>query len=160
MTRDWDVHFLNLAYEQALKSYVFTDSEGVRRIPIGAVLVEDGAVVGKGHNQRIQLNDPIAHGEMDCIRSAGRRPHGYGGTTVYTTLSPCMMCSGTIVQFGIPRVVVADGENFAGNIAILESHGVLVDTTKPHEACIRLMAGWIRDYPHVWNEDIAGRDAV
>jgi cytosine deaminase len=113
---DDDRAFMRQAYEQAKKSY---DEGG---LPIGAVMVENGQVIGRGHNRRVQEGDPIAHGEMDCLRRAGRRPH-YKGVTLYTTLSPCMMCTGTILQFGIPRVVVGEDRNFEGNIGFLSERG-------------------------------------
>lgn len=150
--RGGDVAFLKLAYEQALKSY----REG--GLPIGAVMVEDGEVFAEGHNQRVQHGDPTAHGEMDCLRNAGRRAR-YDGVSLYTTLSPCMMCAGTIVQFGIPRVVVGEDRNFKGNIDFLRQHGVevvLIDDA----ACRELMATFIREKPALWDEDIAGNDAV
>ncbi len=100
---------MNEALNEALGSY----REG--GIPIGSVMVENGIVIGRGHNQRVQLNDPIAHGEMDCIRNVGRRA-SYKDITLYTTLSPCMMCAGTIIQFGIPRVVVGENLSFKGNL--------------------------------------------
>ncbi len=94
-------------------------------LPIGSILVEGGEVVGAGHNRRIQEGDPIAHGEMDCLRRAGRR-RDYKATTLYTTLSPCMMCTGAIIQFGIPRVIVGEDRNFEGNIGFLAERGVEV----------------------------------
>src|SRR5581483_5819041 len=96
-----DLRFLRAAYEQAVKSY----TEG--GLPIGAVMVENGSIIARGHNRRVQQRDPTAHGEMDCLRNAGRRAR-YEGVTLYTTLSPCMMCAGTLVQFGVPRVVVGE----------------------------------------------------
>lgn len=144
--------FMTAAVEQAQKSY---DEGG---LPIGAVMVEDGKIIARGHNQRVQQGDPIAHGEMDCIRKAGRRPR-YDTVTLYTTLSPCMMCSGTIVQFGIPEVVVGDDEGFEGNIPFLREHGVRV--TLLHDTrCRSLMERFIREKPDVWDEDIAGRTKV
>lgn len=147
-----DQDFLRLAYEQALKSY----QEG--GLPIGAVMVEEGRVLAAGHNRRVQDGDPTAHGEMDCIRRAGRRPD-YRGVDLYTTLSPCMMCAGTVVQFGIRRVVVGEAANFAGNPEFLRRHGVEV-VILDDPACRELMARFIRERPELWNEDIAGRDAV
>jgi len=144
--------FLRAAYEQALKSY----SEG--GVPVGAVMVESGAIIASGHNRRVQQGDPLAHGEMDCFRSAGRRSR-YDGVTLYTTLSPCMMCAGTVVQFGVKRVVVGENRNFPGNIDFLRSHGVeviLIDDP----ACIALMQRFIRERPDLWDEDIAGRSVV
>jgi len=145
-----DAAFMHLAYEQALKSY----NEG--GLPIGAVMVEEGQVVAAGHNRRVQDGDPVAHGEMDCIRKAGRRPR-YDRVTLYTTLSPCMMCAGTIVQFGIRRVVVGEERNFSGNADFLRSRGVEVVLLDSPE-CIDLMARFIRERPDVWDEDIAGKD--
>lgn len=141
--------FMRLAYEQALKSY----REG--GLPIGAVMVEDGVVIASGHNRRVQDGDPTAHGEMDCLRRAGRRPR-YEGVTMYTTLSPCMMCTGTILQFGIVNVVIGEDRNFAGNPGLLREHGVEVTILNDPE-CKELMARFIRERPELWDEDIAGR---
>jgi len=149
---DADRQFLRVAYEQALKSY----KEG--GLPIGAAMVENGNVVAAGHNRRVQDGDPIAHGEMDCFRKAGRRVR-YEGVTLYTTLSPCMMCSGTILQFGVKRVVVGENRNFPGNIDLLQSRGVTVRLMDDAD-CIALMARFIRERPDLWDEDIAGRSAV
>ena len=142
-----DADFMRLAYEQAQKSY---DEGGC---PIGAVLVKGGQVVAAGHNQRVQQGDPIAHGEMDCLRKAGRQ-RSYADTVLYTTLSPCMMCSGTIVQFKIPRVVVGENLNFGGNEDFLRSRGVRVDVLDD-PACTELMAKFIAEKPELWDEDIA-----
>jgi cytosine deaminase len=144
--------FMHAALEQALKSY---DEGG---LPIGAVMVENGVVVAAGHNRRVQDGDPIAHGEMDCLRKAGRRPR-YDQTTLFTTLSPCMMCSGTIIQFGVKRVVVGEDKNFPGNIAFLRDRGVEVTLLNDPE-CITLMERFIRERPELWDEDIAGRVEV
>ena len=149
---DADRQFLRVAYEQALKSY----NEG--GLPIGAALVESGNVVAAGHNRRVQDGDPIAHGEMDCFRKAGRRVR-YEGVTLYTTLSPCMMCSGTILQFGVKRAVVGENRNFPGNIDLLQSRGVTVRLLDDAD-CIALMARFIQEHPDLWDEDIAGRSAV
>ena len=146
---DADAAFMARALAQARQSY---DEGG---LPIGAVMVLDGRIIGEGHNRRVQDGDPIAHGEMSCLRNAGRRP-SYAGVTMYTTLSPCMMCAGTIVQFGIARVVIGENVNFAGNIAFLREHGVdvrLLDDA----ACRELMGRFIRESPELWSEDIAGR---
>ena len=147
-----DGGFMKLALEQAQKSY---DEGG---LPIGAVMVEHGTVIARGHNHRVQDGDPTAHGEMDCLRRAGRRAR-YEGVTMYTTLSPCMMCAGTIVQFGIPRVVIGEKVNFPGNVEFLEDHGVEVRVLDD-EGCKRLMARFIRERPELWDEDIAGRTGV
>ena len=134
-------------YDLARKSY---DEGG---LPIGAVLARGGEVIAEGHNQRVQQGDPIAHGEMDCLRNAGRQAR-YAGMTLYTSLSPCMMCAGTIVQFGIPKVVVAENANFGGNENFLRSRGVDVEVVGD-ERCIELMRRFIAEQPALWNEDIA-----
>src|SRR5687768_6063412 len=134
--------FMRAAYEQALKSY----NEG--GLPIGAVMVENGAVVAAGHNRRVQDGDPLAHGEMDCLRKAGRRAD-YSGIVLSTTLSPCMMCAGTIVQFGIKSVAIGDARNFPGNIEFLRQHGVDVVVLEDSD-CIDLMARFIRERPELW----------
>jgi cytosine deaminase len=136
-----------IAFEQAQKSL----SEG--GIPIGAVLMKDDMIIGKGHNQRVQKDNPILHGEMDCLQNAGRQ-RSYKGTTLYTTLSPCMMCSGTIIQFGIPKVVVGENVNFEGNIEFLQSRGVEVVLLND-VASIEMMKEFINKNPDLWNEDIS-----
>ena len=144
---DDDRRFMRIALEEARQGY---DEGGV---PVGSVLVENGRLVAQGHNRRVQEGDPIAHGEMDCLRRAGRRPH-YRNTVLYTTLSPCMMCTGTILQFGIPRVVVGERSNFEGHCDLLAERGV--DVALLHDPdCIDLMARFIRERPELWNEDIA-----
>jgi cytosine deaminase len=139
------------AFVQAKKSY---DDGG---LPIGAVMVENGTVIASGHNRRVQDGDPIAHGEMDCFRRAGRRAR-YDEVTLYTTLSPCMMCAGTIVQFGIPRVVIGEAQNFTGNVEFLRSRNVEVILLNDAD-CIELMSQFIRERPDLWDEDIAGSSA-
>lgn len=152
MIDDDDRDFMQQAFQQALISY----NEG--GLPIGAVMVEKGAVISAGHNRRVQDGDPTAHGEMDCLRKAGRRPR-YDRVTLYTTLSPCMMCTGTVLQFGIGRVVVGENRNFPGNIELLRSHGVDVVLLDDPE-CIALMRRFIAERPELWDEDIAGRENV
>jgi cytosine/creatinine deaminase len=142
-----DHRFMRLALEEAQRGY---DEGGV---PVGSVLVESGRLVARGRNRRVQEGDPIAHGEMDCLRRAGRRPH-YQGTVLYTTLSPCMMCTGAILQFGIPRVVVGERDSFEGNCDFLVERGVAVALLND-PACIDLMSRFIREHPELWNEDIA-----
>ena len=116
------------------------------------MLAKGSTLLSSGHNQRVQRGDPIAHGEMDCLRKAGRQK-SYRGMTLYTSLSPCMMCAGTIVQFKIPRVVINDTKNFGGNEAFLRERGVeVVDVA--HQDSIELMAKFIADNPALWNEDI------
>lgn len=146
-----DQKWMRRAYAQAKDSY---DQGG---LPIGSVLVRhnktgEDELIGEGHNQRVQEGDPIAHGEMDCLRKAGRQ-RSYRDTTIYTTLSPCMMCSGTIVQFRIPRVVIGENANFGGNEEFLRGNGVEVVILDDAE-CKTLMARFIAERPQVWNEDI------
>lgn len=141
-----DAKFLRIAYEEALAGF----NEG--GCPIGSVLAEGDTIIAQGRNQRVQQGDPIAHGEMDCLRKAGRQK-SYRRMTLYTSLSPCMMCSGTIVQFGIPRVVVGEAMNFPGNPQFLRDHGVEVLIADDAD-CIALMARFIREKPELWNEDI------
>jgi cytosine deaminase len=122
-------------------------------VPVGAVLVgAEGRLLGAGRNRRVQQGDPIAHGEMDCLRQVGRRP-SYAGTTIYTTLTPCMMCAGTIVQFGISRVVIGENRSFAGNEDFLRGRGVRV-TVLDDPACHALMQRFQAERPEVWAEDI------
>ncbi len=142
-----DIKFLKLACAEAKAGY----EEG--GCPIGSVIAEGDRLVAQGRNQRVQGGDPIAHGEMDALRKAGRQK-SYKRMTLYTSLSPCMMCSGTIVQFGIPRVVIADTTNFGGNEAFLRSRGVEVIVAENAEA-VALMRRFIDERPDLWNEDIA-----
>lgn len=121
-------------------------------IPIGSVLVRDGKIVGRGHNRRVQEGDPTAHAEIDCLRKAGRLGR-YAGTTLYSTLMPCYLCSGAIVQFGIKKVVAGESGNFAGAPDFLKLHGVEV-TDLGDEECAGLMSKFIRENPALWNEDI------
>ena len=146
MTDD-DRRFLRLAYEQAKLGY---DEGGC---PIGSVLAERDRLIASGRNQRVQGGDPIAHGEMDCLRNAGRQK-SYRRTTLYTSLSPCMMCAGTVIQFAIPRVVVGEADNFAGNLDFLVDRGVEVILADDPE-CIALMRRFIKEKPALWAEDIA-----
>jgi cytosine deaminase len=145
-----DELFLRRAFEQAATGF---DEGGC---PIGSVLVRGDQVIGAGRNQRVQNGDPIAHGEMDAIRKAGRQTT-YRDTTLYTSLSPCMMCSGTIVQFGIPRVVIGENKNFGGNESFLRERGVEV-VVADDPGCIALMERFIRENPGLWAEDIAQVD--
>lgn len=143
---DWDRRFAELAFFEAKKS---TDNGG---LPIGSVLARGDRLLASGHNQRVQQGDPIAHGEMDCLRKAGRQAT-YRDTTLYTSLSPCMMCAGTIVQFKIPRVVVNDTKTFGGNEAFLRAHGVEVIDLQ-HADSIALMVRFVAENAALWNEDI------
>ena len=138
---------LKIAYNEAKAGF---DEGGC---PIGAVLAREGNVVSQGRNQRVQKGDPIAHGEMDALRKAGRQKT-YRDTTLYTSLSPCMMCSGTIIQFGIPRVVIGEAVNFGGNEELLRARGVEVIVANDQD-CIDLMDKFIEEKPELWAEDIA-----
>jgi cytosine deaminase len=121
-------------------------------VPVGSLLARGGEVVAEGWNRRVQLGDPIAHGEMDCLRRAGRQ-RSYRDTILYTSLSPCMMCSGTIVQFGIRAVIILENRNFGGNEDFLRSNGVAVAVVDDRR-CIDLMARFIAEKPELWHEDI------
>lgn len=142
-----DRRFLKLAYQEAKDGF---DEGGC---PIGSVLAKGDTLIAQGRNQRVQGGDPIAHGEMDCLRKAGRQK-SYRGMTLYTSLSPCMMCSGTIIQFGIKRVVIGENTNFGGNEDFLRQRGVEVIVADDPD-CIALMARFIREKPALWAEDIA-----
>jgi len=142
-----DKRFLRVAYDEALGGY----EEG--GCPIGSVLAEGDRLIAQGRNQRVQKGDPIAHGEMDCLRKAGRQK-SYRNMTLYTSLSPCMMCSGTIVQFGVSRVVIGENKTFGGNEDFLRERGVEVVIAQDPD-CIALMTKFIEEQPELWNEDIA-----
>jgi cytosine deaminase len=145
MTQD---PFLQAALDEARKSA----SEG--GIPIGSVLVDEGRIIGRGHNCRVQTGSPIDHGEMNCLRNAGRLPAKvYRNCTLYSTLSPCPMCSGAIVLYKIPRVVVGENQTFLGAEDYLRANGVHVTILEDAE-CIQLMRGFIEANPQLWNEDI------
>ncbi|MDT8399740.1 MAG: nucleoside deaminase [Pseudomonadales bacterium] len=123
-------------------------------IPIGSVLVYRGQIIGRGHNRRVQKASCILHAEMDALENAGRlSARVYRECTLYTTLSPCAMCSGAIVLYGIPRVVVGENHAFMGEEAWLRSHGVIVDVVQEPE-CMALMAGFMQEQPQLWGEDI------
>lgn len=138
--------FLEAAIEQAVKSL----NEG--GIPIGSVLVKDGYIVARGHNKRVQEQNPILHGEMDCLINAGRLGT-YTNTVIYSTLMPCYMCAGAIVQFNIPKVVVGESVTFAGARDFMEQHGVEVVDLQ-HGQCINMMQKFIMENPELWSEDI------
>ncbi|HEY7501808.1 MAG TPA: nucleoside deaminase [Vicinamibacterales bacterium] len=140
--------FMQAAIEEA--------EQGLREggIPIGSVLVHGGRIIGRGHNRRVQQGSAIRHGEMDALENAGRQPASvYRESVIYTTLSPCAMCSGAILLYAIPRVVVGENITFTGEEALLRSRGVVVDVVQD-ETCIRLMKEFIRAHPALWNEDI------
>lgn len=123
-------------------------------IPIGSVIVHAGRIIGRGHNRRVQKGSAILHGEMDALENAGRQPAAvYRQSVLYTTLSPCAMCSGAILLYGIPRVVIGENRTFLGEEELLRSRGVQVDVLQD-DRCIRLMEEFIRSKPELWNEDI------
>jgi cytosine deaminase len=123
-------------------------------IPIGSVIVHRGRIIGRGHNRRVQRGSAILHGEMDAFENAGRQPAAvYRECVLYTTLSPCAMCSGAILLYGIPRVIVGENRTFVGEEALLRSRGVSVEVLQD-EDCIALMRAFIADRPGLWNEDI------
>jgi cytosine deaminase len=123
-------------------------------IPIGSVIVHDGRILGRGHNRRVQQGSAVLHGEMDALENAGRQPASvYREATLYTTLSPCSMCTGAILLYGIPRVVIGENRTFMGEEDLLRSRGVTVEVVDDAE-CVQLMEDFIRDCPELWNEDI------
>lgn len=123
-------------------------------IPIGSVIVHNGRIIGRGHNRRVQRGSAVLHGEMDAFENAGRQPAKvYRESTIYTTLSPCSMCSGAILLYGIPRVIVGENQTFMGEEALLRSRGVCVEVLQDVR-CIELMEKFIATHPQLWNEDI------
>ena len=123
-------------------------------IPIGSVLVCDGRILGRGHNRRVQRGSAILHGEMDALENAGRQPAAvYRRSILYTTLSPCAMCSGAILLYGIPHIIVGENRTFLGEEELLRSRGVRVDVVSD-PTCIQLLTEFIRTHPELWNEDI------
>ncbi|WP_022962700.1 nucleoside deaminase [Halopseudomonas pelagia] len=123
-------------------------------IPIGSVLVHDGKIIGRGHNRRVQQGSAILHGEMDALENAGRLPASvYAESVLYTTLSPCAMCSGAILLYGIPKVVIGENHTFMGEEQLLRDRGVEVVVLQDAE-CIALMREFIQAQPALWNEDI------
>jgi cytosine deaminase len=147
-----DATFLQAAVEQAR----IGRAEG--GVPIGAALVVDGEVLAVGRNRRVQMGSAIRHGETDCLENAGRLPaKTYARATMYTTLSPCIMCTGAVLLYGIPRVVIGENRNFVGGEDLLRSRGVEVVVLDDPD-CIDLMKGFIADHPSLWNEDIGVED--
>ncbi len=141
-------HFLQTAIEEAKQSL----SEG--GIPIGSVLVHEGKIIGRGHNCRVQTGSPIDHGEMNCLRNAGRLPaRVYRNSTIYSTLSPCPMCSGAIVLYKIPRVIIGENHTFLGAEDFMRSNGIHIEVVQDPE-CVKLMTEFISTNPDLWNEDI------
>ncbi len=138
--------FMQAAIEEAISGR----KEG--GIPIGSVLVKGGRMIARGRNKRVQEGDPILHGEMDCLRNAGRIGN-FKDAVIYSTLMPCYMCAGTIVQFKIPKVIVGESRTFAGARQFMEEHGVeVIDLDLPE--CVAMMEDFIREQPALWNEDI------
>ena len=121
-------------------------------IPIGSVLVCDGKIIGRGHNRRVQNGDPLAHAEIECIRNAGRK-ESYSNTILFSTLMPCYLCSGAIVQFGIEKIIVGESRTFKGDLEFLKDHWVTVEDWDMDE-CIEIMEEFIHKNPALWNEDI------
>ncbi len=123
-------------------------------IPIGSVLVHKGKIIGRGHNRRIQKGSAILHGEMDALENAGRQPASvYKESVIYTTLSPCSMCSGAILLYGIPKVIIGENKTFVGEEELLRSRGVEVHVLN-NKTCIEMMENFIKNHPKLWNEDI------
>jgi len=138
--------FMQAAIEEAKRG---RDTGG---IPIGSVLVKDGEIVGRGHNQRVQKGNPILHAEIDCLQNVGRIG-SYAGTILYSTLMPCYLCSGAVVQFGIKKVIVGESASLEGGREFMEAHGVeVVDLDL--EECKSLMDTFVHDHPTLWKEDI------
>lgn len=140
--------FLQAAIEEARLG----QAEG--GVPIGSVLVHQGRIIGRGHNRRVQRGSAILHAEMDALENAGRQPaRVYRESVLYTTLSPCAMCSGAILLYGIPRVVIGENQNFVGEEALLRSRGVQLDVVQD-ATCRELMRDFVAAHPELWNEDI------
>ena len=130
------------------------DGEREGGIPIGSVLVHRGRIIGRGHNRRVQRGSAVLHGEMDALEQAGRQPAAvYRESILYTTLSPCPMCSGAILLYGILKVVIGENQTFVGEEELLRSRGVALDVLQD-ATCIQMMSSFIRAHPELWNEDI------
>src|SRR5690606_32820457 len=143
---------MDIFFLEAVKEAEISIAEG--GIPIGSVLVHNGKVIGRGHNKRVQKGSVILHGEMDALENAGRQPASvYRESVLYTTLSPCPMCTGAILLYGIPKVVIGENQTFMGGEALLQVQGVEFQVLQD-EVCIALMRDFIKDRPELWNEDI------
>lgn len=140
--------------DEFMKLAIAEAQQGIQEggIPIGSVLVKDGKIVGRGHNKRVQDADPVTHAEIDCLRNAGRIG-SYRGTTLYSTLMPCYLCAGAIVQFGIKKVYAGESETFSGAKDFMLQHGVEVIDLNLEE-CKNMMRTFIAEKPELWNEDI------
>ncbi len=144
------------AHDRFLQAALAEARQGLAEggIPIGSVLVHRGTIIGRGHNRRVQKRSAILHGEMDALENAGRQPASvYRECVLYTTLSPCSMCSGTVLLYGIPRIVIGENRTFMGEEDLLRSHGVVLEVLQDAE-CIRLMQEFISRNPGLWKEDI------
>jgi cytosine deaminase len=142
--------------DEFMRAAIDEAQQGLREggIPIGSVLVHKGAIIGRGHNRRVQQGSVVLHAEMDALENASRRSAAvYRECTIYTTLSPCAMCSGAILLYGIPRVVIGENQTFIGEEGLLRSRGVVVELVNDAR-CIQLMRDFIRSNPSLWNEDI------
>ena len=139
-------NFIKFAIEEAHKSFI---NGG---IPIGSVLVKNQTIIGRGHNQRVQHNDPVAHAEIDCLRNTGRL-RNYKNTVLYSTLMPCYLCAGAIIQFGIKKIIVGESRTFAGAEELMLQHGVEIINLDNSE-CFELMQKFIKQNHELWNEDI------
>ena len=145
-----------MSADQFLAAAIAEAEQGLREggIPIGSVIVSQNKIIGRGHNRRVQKGSAVLHGEMDALENAGRQAVSvYRGATLYTTLSPCAMCSGAILLYGIPRVIIGENKTFEGEEALLKSRGVSVEV-RQDARCIAMMREFIRDHPELWNEDI------
>ena len=144
--------FMRAAIEEAQKG------KNTGGIPIGAVLVIDNKIVGRGHNRRVQKGSAILHAEMDCLENAGRlKPTDYQRATLYTTLSPCDMCSGAALLYKIPHIVIGENKTYMGNEDYLRTRGVKISVLHD-QVCINMMEEFIEKYPQLWNEDIGELD--
>jgi cytosine deaminase len=143
-----------MAQDPFLKEAIAEARKGLAAggIPIGSVLVRGGKIIGRGHNQRVQKGDPMAHAEIDCLQNAGRIG-SYKDVTIYSTLMPCYLCSGAVVQFGIKTVMVGESRNFPGGPEFMRAHGAKV-TDLDDEECVEMMRKFIAEKPRLWNEDI------
>ena len=141
-----DQELMQLAIDQARKSL------GEGGIPIGSVLSRAGEMLAAGHNKRVQESDPVTHAEIDCLRRAGRIGT-FRDTVLFSTLMPCYLCAGAVVQFGIPKVIVGESRTFGGAVEFMRSHGVeVIDLDLPE--CVEMMTRFIAEHPELWNEDI------
>jgi len=142
--------------DEFLKAAIEEAQRGLREggVPIGSVIVHRNRIIGRGHNRRVQKGSSVLHGEMDALENAGRQPAWvYRESVIYTTLSPCSMCSGAILLYRIPKVVVGENQTFMGEEELLRSRGVSVDVVQD-PACVRMMQDFIAAHPELWNEDI------